>query len=81
MPAMPTPPARVDIVREFPDTTWADDGPTRGVERIVEDGIRDRSPSRGLGDVYKRQVRRRFVMPIAFISQAEPGSGRGIDGR
>src|SRR5680860_1749720 len=23
----------------------------------AEDGIRDRSPSRGLGDVYKRQVR------------------------
>lgn len=36
---MPTPPASVDIVREFPDTTWADDGPTRGVERIVEDGM------------------------------------------
>ena len=28
----------VDIVREFPDTTWASDGPTRGVEAIVEDG-------------------------------------------
>jgi len=28
----------VDIVREFPDTTWADDGPTRGVEPVVEDG-------------------------------------------
>ena len=27
----------------------------------AEDGIRDRSPSRGLGDVYKRQV---FVKPI-----------------
>ena len=27
------------------------------VEEIqAEDGIRDRSPSRGLGDVYKRQV-------------------------
>ncbi|HKW85120.1 MAG TPA: Kdo hydroxylase family protein, partial [Burkholderiaceae bacterium] len=36
---MPTPPASVDIVREFPDTTWADDGPTRGVERSVEDGL------------------------------------------
>ena len=36
---MPTPPTSVDIVREFPDTTWADDGPTRGVERIVEDGM------------------------------------------
>jgi len=29
----------VDIVREFPDTTWADDGPTRGVESVVEDGL------------------------------------------
>ncbi|HMC15715.1 MAG TPA: Kdo hydroxylase family protein [Albitalea sp.] len=28
----------VDIVREFPDTTWADDGPTRGVEPVLEDG-------------------------------------------
>lgn len=37
MPAAPT--ATVDIVREFPDTTWADDGPTRGVERVVEDGM------------------------------------------
>ena len=26
----------------------------------AEDGIRDRSPSRGLGDVYKRQVFRDF---------------------
>ena len=25
-------------VREFPDTTWADDGPTRGVEAVVEAG-------------------------------------------
>jgi hypothetical protein len=29
----------VDIVREFPDTTWAADGPTRGVEAVVEDGF------------------------------------------
>ena len=37
---MPTPaPDSVDIVREFPDTSWGDDGPTRGVERIVEDGM------------------------------------------
>jgi len=36
---MPTPPASVDIVREFPDTSWADDGPTRSVERVVEDGM------------------------------------------
>ena len=27
----------------------------------AEDGIRDRSPSRGLGDVYKRQVIDRFI--------------------
>ena len=26
------------------------------VEKRAEDGIRDRSPSRGLGDVYKRQA-------------------------
>lgn len=29
----------VDIVREFPDTGWASDGPTRGVEALVEDGL------------------------------------------
>jgi len=29
----------VDIVREFPDTSWADDGTTRGVEAVVEDGM------------------------------------------
>jgi hypothetical protein len=28
----------VDIVREFPDTTWAVEGPTRGVEAVVEAG-------------------------------------------
>jgi len=28
----------VDIVREFPDKTWAPEGPTRGVEAVVEDG-------------------------------------------
>jgi len=39
MPDTPSNPASVDIVREFPDTTWADDGPTRGVEHIVEDGM------------------------------------------
>ena len=27
-----------DIVREFPDATWADDGPTRAVEAVVEGG-------------------------------------------
>jgi hypothetical protein len=30
--------AGVDIVREFPDTTWAADGPTRDVEAVVEEG-------------------------------------------
>jgi len=30
--------AIVDIVRVYPDTTWADDGPTRGVEGVLEDG-------------------------------------------
>ena len=29
----------------------------------AEDGIRDRSPSRGLGDVYKRQDKRRCFSP------------------
>ncbi|HEY1586581.1 MAG TPA: Kdo hydroxylase family protein, partial [Polyangia bacterium] len=26
------------VVREFPDASWADDGPTRGVEDVVETG-------------------------------------------
>ena len=29
----------------------------------AEDGIRDRSPSRGLGDVYKRQVMQSLIIP------------------
>ena len=28
----------VTPVREFPDRSWADDGPTRGVEAVVEAG-------------------------------------------
>ena len=28
----------------------------KGFSQKIEDGIRDRSPSRGLGDVYKRQL-------------------------
>src|SRR5665647_3144605 len=42
----------------------------------AEDGIRDRSPSRGLGDVYKRQARR----PSGHKSEAgdsPTGAGRG----
>lgn len=34
-----SPPPPVDIVREFPDSTWADDGPTRGVEAVLESGV------------------------------------------
>ena len=38
----------------------------------AEDGIRDRSPSRGLGDVYKRQG-------IYYLTQLRPGSkGEGM---
>ena len=32
----------------------------------AEDGIRDRSPSRGLGDVYKRQLTVRTVDVVHF---------------
>ena len=34
----------------------------------AEDGIRDRSPSRGLGDVYKRQTKR-FAVITTFKSR------------
>jgi len=37
--AAPAAGATVDIVRTFPDATWSDDGPTRGVETSVEDGL------------------------------------------
>ena len=43
---------------ETPDANWArhlDFGVFKDKPQ-AEDGIRDRSPSRGLGDVYKRQV-------------------------
>ena len=29
----------IDIVREFADTSWGGEGPTRGVESVVEDGL------------------------------------------
>jgi hypothetical protein len=35
---MSSPPVRVDIVRAYPDTRWDDDGPTRGVEAVLEGG-------------------------------------------
>ena len=34
----------VTPVRDFPDTTWASDGPTRGVEPVVESGAVLRFP-------------------------------------
>ena len=38
----------------------------------AEDGIRDRSPSRGLGDVYKRQV---FIIILAINVLAKVNTG------
>ena len=42
----------------------------------AEDGIRDRSPSRGLGDVYKRQFKNCFVVGqlqvVVALSLEEP---------
>ena len=38
------------------------------VGETAEDGIRDRSPSRGLGDVYKRQVETPFSSSAAAAS-------------
>src|SRR5680860_1734199 len=37
----------------------------------AEDGIRDRSPSRGLGDVYKRQP---LTLPVILPVTASPAS-------
>ncbi len=31
--------AVVDVVREYPDTSWGDDGPTREIEAVVEGGF------------------------------------------
>jgi hypothetical protein len=36
--ALSADPMNVTPVREFLDTSWADDGPTRGVEPVLEDG-------------------------------------------
>ena len=50
------------------------DGVDLGGRRIIkkkffqaEDGIRDRSPSRGLGDVYKRQVQKTTLLKIMHL--------------
>ena len=40
----------------------------------AEDGIRDRSPSRGLGDVYKRQVQMNKAEFISAIAEAAGSS-------
>ena len=37
----------------------------------AEDGIRDRSPSRGLGDVYKRQKKQRGLLDREKISLSD----------
>ena len=37
----------------------------------AEDGIRDRSPSRGLGDVYKRQVDTTLKKEITLVKAQE----------
>ena len=39
----------------------------------AEDGIRDRSPSRGLGDVYKRQI---IGVIIAVMKETEDYFGQ-----
>ena len=50
----------------------------------AEDGIRDRSPSRGLGDVYKRQnyaIIGRYILPrkiFSEIKKLKPGNGGEI---
>ena len=41
------------IIKKNPPSRWRDREPCPFFQ--AEDGIRDRSPSRGLGDVYKRQ--------------------------
>jgi hypothetical protein len=59
--------ATVDIVREFPDTTWADDGPTRGVEDVVESGQVLRFPDLPfvLSDAERRFLDPRWADPAA----------------
>ena len=47
----------------------------------AEDGIRDLVRSRGLGDVYKRQVQRRQELAFGEIAgRAEHDEVEGIDG-
>src|SRR5664279_1158630 len=43
----------------------------------AEDGIRDRSPSRGLGDVYKRQNRLRLVFLTRRRGVKTPAAASG----
>ena len=46
----------------------------------AEDGIRDRSPSRGLGDVYKRQVDRTKVLTAESIMIPALTTNLTVDG-
>ena len=43
----------------------------------AEDGIRDRSPSRGLGDVYKRQYKSRFLKLFGKREKSGNTEGEG----
>jgi len=66
----------VDIVREFPDTTWADDGPTRAVEDVVEAGMVLSFPHLPfvLSDAERRFLDPRWADPAAKnISVRWPG--------
>src|SRR5665647_2314684 len=44
----------------------------------AEDGIRDRSPSRGLGDVYKRQDHARCKGFISLSEESHQNTGQNI---
>jgi hypothetical protein len=53
----------VTALREFPDTTWHDDGPTRDVENVLEDGAVLHFPALAfsLGDAERRFLDERWT--------------------
>ena len=53
-------PSPVDIVRSFPDASWADDGPTRAVESVLENGAVLSFPRLPFG---LSEAERRFLDP------------------